>query len=107
MSCTPLEVSRTGGDQHLPLSDHALTASPADGTVGIHHHRACLQKNIHKPFLQRLQINAVGRRCDQKPYVRMYLSSFQDTGAYTQLADPAIVAGTEERFIDLYLSHLC
>ncbi len=106
MPRTPLKVSRSGGDQYLSLPDYALTASPANGTVGIHHHRPRLQENIHKTFLKRLEINAVGCRGDQKPHIRMHLSSFQDRRRHPQLVNTPVVAGTKKRLIDPDLIHL-
>jgi len=89
-----LEVPGAGADQDLIFPDHTLTASPAHTAVRIHNNSAALHEYLEQPFLHSLQVYLLGGRHHQETYMISHLSSFQDTGAYTQLADPAIVAGT-------------
>ena len=52
MSGTSLKVSGTGADQNLILADHALTASPADAAVRVHHDRTALHEGLDQSLIQ-------------------------------------------------------
>ena len=50
MSGTSLEVTCSGADKNLVLTDHTLAASPAYTAVRVHHNSACFHEDIDQAF---------------------------------------------------------
>ncbi len=91
-----LEVLR-----HLsPCSENSFIDAPAETTARIQNHPAGLHDGLKISPFDRLPVDLLGSRRDEKSHPRSDLLLPEDTGRHFKVPEPSACAGTDEDLLD-------
>ena len=101
MAGAAFKVAGTGADEDFTLADDALAAAPAYAAVGVHDNGAGFHEGVQNAFFHGVEIDFSAGRHDQEADGRCDFFALDDGGAQAQILQAAVVAGSQEGFIDL------
>ena len=101
MAGAAFKVAGTGADEDFTLADDALAAAPAYAAVGVHDNGAGFHEGVQNAFFHGVEIDFSAGGHDQEADGRCDFFALDDGGAQAQILQAAVVAGSQEGFIDL------